>query len=110
MEKLTVVKAKILKHNFDYFIACASEAEKISSISNSLLKSRALDITNSSISAFLANDSIENLKWIIESVNNFARIYPENILNKTFPLLDDEMDKTFKLLVEINKGLYLDRK
>jgi len=94
------VKVKLLKHNLEYLIGCLCQLESITG-SESLLKKRAINIIEHSISQFLKDESEDNLKWIIESTNTFLRFYPENIFNSKVEILDGELNRLYSFINQI---------
>lgn len=86
-------KIILLKLNLEYLTGCLNQLESFGNVT--LLKNRAIDIIAYPISEYFRNETKENLKWIVESTNNFIRFYPENICNSGIEILDSELNRQY---------------
>ena len=87
------IKIILLKLNLEYLIGCLNQLESYGNVT--LLKDRAIDIIAYPVSEYFNNETKENLKWIVESTNNFIRFYPENIFNSGIEILDSELNRQY---------------
>ena len=99
-----VVKIKLLKLNLEYLIECLCELEYIIG-SESLLKKRAIDIIDYSISQYFNEKNEDNLHWIIDSTIVFLRFYPDNIFSSNVKLLDNEINRLYYFINSIINDL-----